>query len=90
MEEDEGISNTVIIISSLIAMLLLVAIVSGFVLCLNAKSQWAVHVGNNSPDKKKKKKKKEKAKKQKVKKEPSTRTAEISNSLEDSEPSQSE
>ena len=68
-------------------MLVLVAIVSGFVLCLNAKSQWAVHVGNNSPDKKKKKKKNESARKHKVKKEPSTRTEEISRSIEDSEPS---
>ena len=81
MEEDDGVSNTVIIISSLIAMLVLVAIVSGFVLCINAKSQWAVHVGNNSPDKKRKRKKKEKGKKRKVKKEPSTRTEEISSSI---------
>ena len=84
--ESEEVSNTVIIVACIAAMLILVALVSAFVLCINAKKQWAIHVGGLTADGKKKKKSKRKAgKRKRAKKEPSTRLEMISGSLQDSQ-----
>ena len=90
-EETEELSNTTIIIASIVAMLVLVAIVSGFVLCVSAKTSWAVHVSRDSSNKKKKKKKQKDGKKRRVKKEPSTKTTVKSNMIDEiEEPSSSQ
>ena len=90
-EEAEELSNTTIIIASIVAMLVLVAIVSGFVLCVSAKNSWAVHVSSDSSNKKKKKKRQRDGKKRRVKKEPSTKTTVKSNMIDEiEEPSSSQ
>ena len=72
-------------------MLVLVAIVSGFVLCVSAKNSWAVHVASDSSNKKKKRKKQRDGKKRRVKKEPSTKTTVKSNMIDEiEEPSSSQ